>query len=156
MIEARAAVIGGSTAGISKTENTRNGNASSTLSVECRKGRVASFILFSIREIRYPRAKAFLSGSSCGFALQYVRVAHYREDFFTTDFTDFTDENFAVQNQFPIREIREIRGSIPFGCGWPRCVPLRQKTSWNCMIPRYCTAKIAFRLHHSPFLIHYS
>ena len=36
----------------SKTENTRNGNASSTLSVECRKAGVASFVPFSIREIR--------------------------------------------------------------------------------------------------------
>jgi hypothetical protein len=32
-------------------------------------------------------------------------------------------------NQFPIRE---IRGSIPFGCGWPRCVLLRQESSWKC------------------------
>jgi hypothetical protein len=29
-------------------------------------------------------------------------------------------------NQFPIRGIREIRGSIPFGCGWPRCGVLRR------------------------------
>jgi hypothetical protein len=33
---------------------------------------------------------------------------------FTTDFADFTDETFTVRRQFPIREIREIRGSIQF------------------------------------------
>jgi len=58
--------------------------------------------------------------------------------FFTTDFTDFTDENFAVQNQFPIRE---IRGSIPFGCGSAALCSFAAKTCWNCFIPYYCALK---------------
>ena len=46
------------------------------------------------------------SGRPLSIALQYVRIAPFREDF-TTDGTDDTDESRLRPKLFPIREIRE-------------------------------------------------
>jgi hypothetical protein len=68
------------------------------------------------------------------FALQYARVAHFCEDF-TTDFTDFTDEDFAVRiNSLSVPSVPSVVQFLLVAalprcdlCGWPLSVCACQK-----------------------------
>jgi hypothetical protein len=60
---------------------------------------------------RTKEAKPENGNALTSLQLQFVRIAPFRGDF-TTDGTDGTDGTCGP-NQLPIREIRQIRGSIP-------------------------------------------
>jgi hypothetical protein len=80
------------------------------------------------------------------FAGQYARITNFQK-VFTTDGTDGTDKGrqengFAMQYKFPIREIREIRGSSPSvaACRAAPFAPFRgQSAVRNESWPQKCT-----------------